>query len=162
MKKKWFIAMGLLFLWLFYACEALTSVADAITNPDAREIYKREFSENEIAYKQWDSVYRLAKRDSLSVPVPYGERGTLSAFHNSVYSYSVKMKAGEMLQAAVVADMTIKRVFIDILEYDGNQWKLFTATIRIVWLLNIRSRILGCSVWFFSLNPGQTGISSLL
>ncbi len=136
MKKRKFAyvlgAAGLLLLAI--ACPGcsgistgLTKVADAITQPTARELYARELKDNDIILDQWEATFKLALQDSLAVALPYGEKGTFSSGHNAAYSYVVTLQEGEKLAAEVVTD-TASRVFIDVFELNGTGYRHLQST----------------------------------
>ncbi|WP_051200367.1 peptidoglycan DD-metalloendopeptidase family protein [Flavobacterium subsaxonicum] len=111
-------------LLLIISCSGLTQsistgftkVADAVTNPTARQVYAREFNDNKTIYTEWDIAYNTAKAyDSLQVTLPYGEKGVFTPNSNAVYTYTVQLQEGEVLQAAVAADSVNQRMFIDVL-----------------------------------------------
>lgn len=95
-------------------CSGLTKVTDAITNPSAREVYGREFKDNQQLLAGWEAAFTTAKADSLLVPLPYGEKGTFVKGSNRAYSYIVALQEGEVLQAGVLPDSLNHRVFIDV------------------------------------------------
>jgi murein DD-endopeptidase MepM/ murein hydrolase activator NlpD len=102
----------------------LTKVADAITNPTAREVYAREFKGGEkIVYDVWESAYRYALNDSITVSLPYGEKGTFNPVQNHVYSYNIDVKEGEVLVAEIQRDSLNHRVFMDIFENTDSGYK---------------------------------------
>lgn len=115
------MAVTLLFLAIScLSCSGtLNTVTDAFTNPTAREVYAREFKDNKISFDIWDEANKNAQLDSLTVPLPYGEKGTFNPAQNLVYSYQVELKEGEVLQARVLKDSTNQRVFIDVFEVTG-------------------------------------------
>lgn len=102
-------------------CSGIQKVTDTITNPTAREIYKREFKENEQAYSNWQAAYQAALNDSILVNLPYGEKGKFNPFADEVYAYDIVLEEGEVLIAEVVKDMAAQRVFIEVLSPDRAQ-----------------------------------------
>jgi hypothetical protein len=125
-------AAGLLLLAIACpGCSGISSglikVADAITQPTARELYAREIKDNQIVLGQWEATYKLALQDSLAVELPYGEKGTFSSGHNAAYSYVVTLQEGEKLAAEVVTD-TASRVFMDVLELNGTGYRHLEST----------------------------------
>lgn len=95
-----------------------TKVADAVTNPTARQQYAREFKDNKELFSAWESAYDAAVNDSLQVSLPYGEKGSFTPNSNAVYSYVFSLKEGEVLAAEVVKD-SASRIFMDVFEQDG-------------------------------------------
>jgi murein DD-endopeptidase MepM/ murein hydrolase activator NlpD len=105
----------------------ITKVADAISNPSAREVYAREFRDNEAAYTQWQNAYNSAVQDSITVTLPYGEKGKFIPESNAAYSYIFTLQEGEMLVAEVVKD-SVNRVFVDVLEQDASGFRHLEST----------------------------------
>lgn len=126
-KKNLLIALGtaaaLFLIIAVIGCSGIATginkVADAITKPTAREVYSREFKDNPAAYDAWETAYKNARQDSLTVSLPYGEKGTFNPNANLVYSYTVTLAEGEILVAEVARDSVSQQVFMDILEVDN-------------------------------------------
>ena len=125
MKKKNLIysISPVLLLITIIGCSGITKVTDVITNPSAREIYAREFKNNELLYDEWDAAYQHAFNDSLEITLPYGEKGTFNAGFPSAFSYTLSLQEGEVLQAEVIKDEVHQRIFIDLFEYDGLNYR---------------------------------------
>lgn len=99
-------------------CSGIRKVTDVITNPSAREVYKREFKDNETVFNVWQAAHDKALYDSLTVNLPYGEKGKFGNGHNKVYSYTITLEEGEMLRAEVYKDSVTQRVFTELYEND--------------------------------------------
>ncbi|WP_020214908.1 peptidoglycan DD-metalloendopeptidase family protein [Flavobacterium rivuli] len=100
-----------------------TKVADAITNPTAREVYAREFKDNKEQFMAWESAYSNAIADSLQVTLPYGERGDFVPYSNRTYAYTFQLEEGEVLVANVVKDSVSQRVFMNVFEQRASGWE---------------------------------------
>ena len=88
MKKKnqfQFILVILVAVCVF-ACSKLNKFTDTLTQPSAREIYKREFEERPAVFSHWQAKFESAKTDSLQVNLPYAEVGSFSFLQNEVLS----------------------------------------------------------------------------
>lgn len=96
-------------------CSGIQKVTDSITNPTAREIYKREFKDNEQAYSNWHDAYQAALNDSISVNLPYVEKGKFNADIDEVYTYDITLEEGEVLIAEIIKDSSAQRVFMEVL-----------------------------------------------
>ncbi|MBY8961282.1 peptidoglycan DD-metalloendopeptidase family protein [Flavobacterium sp. D11R37] len=116
-----YIAGTLLLIFLVLqcsGCSGIQKVTDTITNPTAREIYKREFRDNEQVYNNWQAAYQTALTDSTTVSLPYVEKGKFSTDINEVYTYDITLEEGEVLIAEVIKDSSTQRVFIEVLGSD--------------------------------------------
>jgi murein DD-endopeptidase MepM/ murein hydrolase activator NlpD len=100
-------------------CANITKVADSITNPDARKIYEREFKMQPQVFESWNSAYNQAKLDSLSVSLPYGEKGKFISMNNVAYSYTFNLTEGEVLTASVERDSSNQRVFFNVFQWNS-------------------------------------------
>lgn len=100
-----------------------TKLADAITNPTAREVYAREFKDNKELFTAWEVAYTGAIADSLQVSLPYGEKGAFTAGSNNTYGYTFKLEEGEVLVANVAKDSLNQRIFIDVFEHKNDAWQ---------------------------------------
>ena len=100
-----------------------TKVADAITNPTAREVYAREFKDNKEQLAIWETAYTNALTDSLRVTLPYGEKGVFVPYSNRTYAYTFQLQEGEVLVANVARDSVVQRIFMDVFEQKDNAWQ---------------------------------------
>jgi murein DD-endopeptidase MepM/ murein hydrolase activator NlpD len=126
-KSLIYLSAAIAVLLLTFSCpgcsgisNAVTSVADAITKPTAREVYKREFKENMMLYEAWVEAYNSALKDSLNISLPYGEKGTFNPLKEAAYSYNLNLQEGEVLVAEVIKDSS-QRVFIDLFQDNKNE-----------------------------------------
>jgi len=99
--------------------EGFTSVTDAITNPSARDVYAREYKNDNEMHLKWQAAFDIAKNDSITVNLPYGEKGSFIPFSNTTYSYNINLQEGEVLIANVEKDSVAQRVFIDVFKKQG-------------------------------------------
>lgn len=104
-----------------------TKVADVIAKPTARQLYAREFKNNVAVFSEWEAAYAAGVNDSLQVSLPYGEKGYFIPEANGVYSYVFDLKEGEVLAAEVVKDSAI-RIFMDVFEQDGSDYRQLEST----------------------------------
>ncbi|MFL9844298.1 peptidoglycan DD-metalloendopeptidase family protein [Flavobacterium rhizosphaerae] len=106
----------------------VNKITDAFTNPTAREVYAREFDGNKNELAQWEAAYAAAQHDSLEIPLPYGEKGTFSPYRNFVYSYTINLQEGEVLEVAVDKDSLSQRVFIDAFQKRDADFELMESS----------------------------------
>ncbi len=132
MKKRnvYIVSVVTVLLLLTFACNSCSGiatgfnkVAEAITNPTAREVYAREFKDNQPIFDAWEAAYKASLADSLEVTLPYGEKGAFRGGQNTVYSYTVQLQEGEVLHAEAVADSLHQRIFMDVYAWDGTGWE---------------------------------------
>lgn len=120
-----FVFLATIFL---FGCSEIRTVADAISNPSAREIYKREFKDKEDVFSQWQFYYENALNDSLEVKLPYGEKGHFLANENTAYSYKIILEKGKVFSTEVTKDSLNQRVFIDILEWKSDRFEVVQSS----------------------------------
>lgn len=104
-------------------CSGSNSIADAFSKPTAKELYMREFKDNKPALERWESAYTAALNDSIEISLQYGEKGSFAAGAAVAYSYTLSLQEGEVLLAGVATDSVSQRVFVDVLERDGEAWR---------------------------------------
>jgi len=100
-----------------------TKVADALTNPTAREVYAREFKDNKDVFSTWETAYANAVKDSLEIQLPYGEKGSFIKYTNQTYAYTFHLEEGEVLVANVANDFVNQRVFMDVYAEKDTAWQ---------------------------------------
>ena len=105
----------------------ITKVTDAITNPSAREVYIRGLAGNAPQLAAWQQAYTAALHDSLTVTLPYGEKGAFTPGTTAAYSYTVTLQEGEVLTATIAADSLHQQMFVDILSPNGSAWQTAEA-----------------------------------
>ena len=105
---------ALVIIILIYSCSQVNKVTDFITNPSAKELYKREFEETPERYAVWEEQSQKALYDSVAVGLPYSETGVFRSEDLSIHSYDLALNPGEKFQAALITQDTNTRVFIDL------------------------------------------------
>ena len=107
---------------LAYGCSGITNFPHAIVSPDALKSYMRDI-EDKMLRADWERAYQTALQDSLSVKLPYGEKGSFLTDMSVAYSYNVGLEQGEMLVAEVAQTNPSQKIFIEILERDGDSFR---------------------------------------
>lgn len=106
-----------LFLILIIAgCSHVNKASDFITNPTAKEQYKRDFNVSDELFRIWESSSETAFQDSVEISLPYAENGKFFPKSFSVYSYEIELQPGEVLNLEVQTDSTKQLVFIELLK----------------------------------------------
>ncbi|WP_203294550.1 M23 family metallopeptidase [Luteirhabdus pelagi] len=118
MKK---ILIGTLAFVILTACSQIQKATDVITNPTAREVYARNFSEENVQYQQWKTAFEAGKRDSLAISLPYLESGQYQYPNRNAHSYNIDLQEGEQLQVKVMKDVDSVHVFIDLFKLSEGQ-----------------------------------------
>ncbi|MCT8339638.1 M23 family metallopeptidase [Flavobacteriaceae bacterium TK19130] len=118
MKK---ILIGMLAFVLLTACSQIQKATDVITNPTAREVYARNFSEENVQYQQWIKSYEKGKQDSLTISLPYLESGQYKTPNRNAYSYNLNLQEGEQLHVRLVKELDSLQVFIDLFKIEEGQ-----------------------------------------
>ena len=128
MKKFiYIIIFSCLAMMLVVSCSKIRKITDDITQPTAREAYKRDFKGADSLYAAWEQAFQTATLDSLQVAAPYGESGKFRPTNITAYSYLVTLEEGESLSAKVERDSLQQKVFIDIFEVnDSGQTKIIS------------------------------------
>lgn len=109
---------GIYIWWLvgitgFFAC---TKVTDIFVKPTARELYQREFEEDQFRFSVWENAYEKSLEDSLLIEMPFQMAGYFVSGNMEVYSYNVALEEGQVFHLEVETDTTNPRVFIDFYE----------------------------------------------
>jgi peptidoglycan LD-endopeptidase LytH len=108
------------------SCGPLTKISDTFTNPSAREIYVREL-DDEAQKIQWQADYKNAVEHGVTVSLPYGEKGVFADSQNVARSYTVNLVEGEVLTAAVATNSAQSQVFLDVYQWDGDEFRLLAS-----------------------------------
>lgn len=104
----------LAFTVIIYSCSQVNKVTDFITNPSAKELYKREFKDTPERFNAWTEQSQRALFDSVAVSLPYSESGLFRSNDLSVHSYDLALNPGEKFQVSLLTRDTNTRVFIDL------------------------------------------------
>lgn len=113
MKKELY---GLLILLLLLGCKQIQKATDVVTQPTAREVYERNFDDNDKRFTSWKAAYNRAFTDSLQIKLPYTETGIINAKNNAVYSYNFSVKEGEKLIISTETEIDSLSLFIDLFQ----------------------------------------------
>ncbi|WP_405382747.1 peptidoglycan DD-metalloendopeptidase family protein [Maribacter sp. LLG6340-A2] len=115
-KVKSIIRYAVLLLFLaITGCKQVGKLTDVFTKPTAREIYARNFEDNDRQFTLWSKAFEQAKKDSLLIQLPYVEVAKSFSQRNTVYSYNVNLKEGVELEISVVNNDHANQFFIDVL-----------------------------------------------
>jgi murein DD-endopeptidase MepM/ murein hydrolase activator NlpD len=95
-------------------CSQLNKSSDYITNPTAKEVYKRDFNLSDSLFTLWNNQVDLALKDSVQVELPYAEKGKFLPRAFPVYSYEVSLTPGELFNFEIETDSIKELVFIDV------------------------------------------------
>lgn len=115
-KVKSLIRYAVLLLFLaITGCKQVGKLTDVFTKPTAREIYARNFEDNDRQFTLWSKAFEQAKKDSLLIQLPYVEVAKSFSQRNTVYSYNVNLKEGVELEISVVNNDYANQFFIDVL-----------------------------------------------
>src|SRR5690606_18245906 len=119
MKKINYSLAIILIAVLSISCSEIRSVTDIVTQPTARELYKREFKDSLWKFEEWQSNANRALKDSLFVDLPYSEIGKFSTYNNA-RSYTIDLEEGETVYVSTTTDSLNYRVFTEVLEITGD------------------------------------------
>lgn len=107
--RKW----SLIFLVILLGCREVT---DIVLRPSPREVYQREFEEDQFRFNAWQNAFEQSLQDSLMMELPFQVGGYFVANTFKVYSYNVDLEEGQIFNLEVVTDTGDVRVFIDFFE----------------------------------------------
>lgn len=108
--------LGLLLILIISGCSQVNKASDFITNPTAKEQYKRDFNVSDELFSIWENSAETAFQDSVSVNLPYAETGKFFPKSFAVYSYEIELQPGEVFNLEVETDSINQLVFIELFE----------------------------------------------
>ena len=91
-----------------------------VTNPTARELYRRNFEEDSQGFKNWQRAFEQALLDSLTIELPYAERGSGDSLQNRTVGYRFLLEEGSLLYVQAETDTISQPVFLDLLKIHSN------------------------------------------
>ena len=97
-------------------CKQIQKATDVVTQPTAREVYERDFNDENTQFNQWKNTYNRALNDSLKIELPYTETGIFNYKNNPIYSYLVSVQEGEKLIVSTEMETDSLSVFIDLFQ----------------------------------------------
>ena len=112
--KAFFIAIT--FVFLASGCKQITKVTDVITQPSPREIYARDFKEDTVRFNRWQRAFDVAKRDSVSIKVPYVESGRFNDRYLDTRGYTLHLEQGEIFHVEIGFKVSGIPIFLDLLQ----------------------------------------------
>ncbi len=99
------------------SCSKVKEVADSLAGLSAKELYKKEENISDELFELSESRIQQGLKDSLEVELPYFENGRLRPRNFAVYSYNIYLMPGELLEAKMNTDSTVK-VFSELYKFD--------------------------------------------
>lgn len=115
----------LLLLIIFAGCSQLNKATDIITNPTAKERYKRDFKVSDELYNLWEKQLELALLDSIKIETPFLQAGHFKPRSFPVYSYNIDLKTGEKLHISAEVDSTRQLVFLELFQLQNDSLKTY-------------------------------------
>lgn len=100
-------------LCLILLLASCTKIKDLIAPPTPRELYEREFPEDDPRFTAWEEAFEQGLKDSLEMDLAYQETGHFFPDAFDVYSYNVELRQGEIFILETFTDSINARVFID-------------------------------------------------
>ncbi len=114
------IVTGLLLAVLvLVGCKEVRKITDTITNPSAREVYARSFTEDSTVYVTWQKHFRNALRDSIEIDIPYTEKGIFVENENNTRAYRLFLEEGTVLNVHLDTLGPAARILIDLFKTDS-------------------------------------------
>ena len=103
-----------MFIGLFFGCSKIQRLTDKVTNPSAREIYARNFEDENLDYLNWLNELEIARTNILEIELPAVITGQFDPNVNSAVAYTMELERGEELFVEVKASTDSSLVFLDI------------------------------------------------
>lgn len=100
-------------LFLILSVASCTKIKDLFNPPGPRELYSREFNEENPRFREWDAAFEESMNDSLAMLLPYRQTGRFYANDVHAYSYNIDLEQGEIFNFELITDSVNARVFID-------------------------------------------------
>ena len=117
--------LSLFLIVIISGCSQVNKAADFITNPTAKEKYKRDLKVSDELFSIWENSVEIAFQDSVSVNLPYAETGKFFPRNFSVYSYEIELQPGEVFNVEVETDSIRQLVFIELFQKTSDSTNLF-------------------------------------
>ncbi|TVZ14664.1 murein DD-endopeptidase MepM/ murein hydrolase activator NlpD [Maribacter sp. MAR_2009_72] len=116
-RRTTFIQCAILLLVLIsIGCKQIRKVADVLVQPTAREIYARNFENDNQQFAIWERAFKEARKDSLLINLPYVEIAKGFSHRYVVYSYNLFLEEGVTLHVDIKNREEESRFFIDVLQ----------------------------------------------
>lgn len=124
------ITLFILTLILLAGCSQLNKATDLVTNPTAKERYKRDLKISDELFNLWEDQINLALSDSIKVETPYLQAGHFKPRSFPVYSFDIDLKIGEKLDVAVEMDSASQLVFIELHQLQNDSLRTYKNITR--------------------------------
>lgn len=121
MKKHYYLLF--IFSFIIVSCSQIRKAADVITKPTAREVYERDFEDENPDFIKWQLAYNGGLADSLKIELPFVENGIFSSENFPIYSFDFEVKEGEKLFIEVKRSIDSTAVFIDLFQVKNDSIK---------------------------------------
>lgn len=117
--------LSLFLILIISGCSQVNKASDFITNPTAKEKYKRDFKVSDELFSILENSGETAFNDSVSVNLPYAETGKFFPKSFSVYSYEIDLQPGEVFNLEIKTDSTKQLVFIELFEKTNDSTNVY-------------------------------------
>lgn len=123
--------ISLFFILIISGCSYIDKASGFISNPTAKEQYKRDFKVSDELFRIWKNSAETAFKDSVAISLPYAETGKFYPKSFPVYSYEIQLQPGEVLNLQIKTDSINQLVFTELFEKTNDsipEFKKVTAT----------------------------------
>ncbi|MEH6679194.1 MAG: M23 family metallopeptidase [Sediminicola sp.] len=101
-------------IWSICACKEVQKITDIVVQPSEREKYARNFPDGHLGHQNWLNAFEKAKMDSLTVTLPYSERGTFGANDPLAHQYTTYIPEGRELTLGLTSNRGPINAFVDV------------------------------------------------
>ncbi len=122
---RWKIIIIPVLLLFAISCSQLNKATDLITNPTAKERYKRDLKISDELFLIWENQGNLALQDSVKIKTPYFQEGHFKPKTFPFLSFDLELTVGEKMDITVEADSTFTLLFIDLLFQENDTLRAF-------------------------------------
>lgn len=110
----------LLLLLVLSSCKQVQNVADAISNPSARDVFERELKSNDSLFNNYKLLYNNSKQNQLQLELPAVVVSKSGVLQPSIISYELQLKRGERFKVHSNRHPDSLQLFMDIFGYKND------------------------------------------
>ncbi len=110
----------LLFFFVLSSCKQVQNVADAISNPSARDVFERELKANDSLFEIYKTLYDNSKKNQLHLELPAVVTSKSDVLQPIILSYDLELERGERFKIQSNRQADSLQLYMDIFEYEND------------------------------------------
>ncbi|MGB3608012.1 M23 family metallopeptidase [Psychroserpens sp.] len=115
-----FSILNLILCLLLASCQQVQKVTDAIVNPSAKEVFERQFKNNDLLLEHYQARYEKAKQNTLVLELPSSITSSVDSSDFKILAYTIELSRGERFKMVSNLEPNNLQLAIDVFQFQSD------------------------------------------